>query len=116
MTRRLFSLNSSLFSNGISCSRHIANTFTCHSPGICRPALSGHPRLRLFRHTVVGVEAVNKLFAVLVCGMFGKELAVCGALKGLEAGLALDGLGGGVLFMISICALDGRSALLMSKT
>ena len=34
--------------------------------------------------------------------MFGKKLAVCGALEGLEAGLALDGLGGGVLQQISM--------------
>lgn len=34
--------------------------------------------------------------------MFGKQLAVCGALEGLEAGLALDGLGGGVLQQISM--------------
>jgi hypothetical protein len=68
-------------------------------------ASSGHP-LRLFRNTVVGVEAVIKLLAVLVRGVFGEQLAVCGALKGLEAGLALDSLGGGVLCAISNCAYE----------
>lgn len=55
---------------------------------------SANHRLRLFRNTVFGVEAVGELLAVLVCGVFGEQLAVCGALEGLEAGLALDGLGG----------------------
>lgn len=57
----------------------------------------------LFRNTVVGVEAVGELLAVLVRGVFGEELAVCGALERLEAGLALDGLSGGVLQVISTC-------------
>jgi hypothetical protein len=51
---------------------------------------------------------------VLVRGVLSKEFAVCGALEGLEAGLALDGLGGGVLCAISSCAyeelLRGRRA------
>lgn len=62
-----------------------------------RPASSSHARWRLFGNTVLGLEAVHELLAVLVRGVLGEKLAVCGALKGLEAGLALDGLGGGVL-------------------
>lgn len=114
MPRRLFALNSSHCSNGISCSHHIFNAFKC----LCRyipSASSGHP-LRLFRNTIIGVEAVSKLLAVLVRGVFGEQLAVCGALEGLEAGLALDGLGGGVLFAISICALMDGFVWLESKT
>jgi len=68
------------------------------------PSLVRHPRL--FRNTVVGVEAVSELLAVLVRSVFGKELAVSGALEGLEAGLALDGLGGGVLCAISTCTYE----------
>lgn len=60
--------------------------------------------LRLFSNAVVGIEAVSKLLAVLVRGVFGEQLAVCGALEGLEAGLALDGLGGSVLCAVSTCA------------
>lgn len=79
-------------------------------------ASSGHPCLRLFRNTVVGVEAVGELLAVLVRGVFGEQLAVCSALEGLEAGLALDALGGGVLDMISTCAQGkGNSATLSSN-
>ena len=47
--------------------------------------------------------------------MFGKHLAVRGALEGLEAGLALDGLGGGVLLCISMRAgVDKEFAMLQS--
>jgi hypothetical protein len=81
-----------------------------------RSASSGYLRLRLFRNTIVGVEAVGELLAVLVRGVFGKQLAVCSALEGLEAGLALDALGGGVLYMISKCAHSkGVSATLSSN-
>jgi hypothetical protein len=62
-----------------------------------RLASSGSYHLRLFRNTILGVEAVGELLAVLVRGVLGEKLAVCGALEGLEARLALDGLGCGVL-------------------
>lgn len=71
---------------------------------ISRSASYGTIRSRLFRNTILGVEAVGKLLAVLVRGVFGEQLTVRGALEGLEARLALDGLGCGVLRMISICA------------
>ena len=98
---RLSPLNSSHFPSGISCSHHITNAFTCRSPKVSL-SLVRPPFLRLFRNTVVGVEAVSELLAVLVRGVFGEHLTVCGALEGLEAGLALDGLGGGVLLCISM--------------
>ena len=52
---------------------------------------------RLFHNTLVGVEADVELLAVLVGCVIGKHLAARGALECLEAGFALDGLGGGVL-------------------
>lgn len=51
----------------------------------------------LFRDTIVGVEAICELLAVLVGSVVGQHLLACGALEGLEASLALDGLRGGVL-------------------
>jgi hypothetical protein len=51
----------------------------------------------LLRNTLVGVEAVGKLLAVLVACMIRKHLLARGALECLEAGFALDGLGRGVL-------------------
>jgi hypothetical protein len=72
--------------------------------------------MRLFRNTIGLVEAVGELLAVLVRGVFDEELAVGGALESLEAGLALDGLGGGVLHCISMCTRDrGVSAMLSSR-
>jgi hypothetical protein len=53
--------------------------------------------MRLFLNTILGFEAVCELLAVLVRGVFGEDLAVGGALEGLEARLALDGLGGSIL-------------------
>ena len=52
---------------------------------------------RSFRYTVVGIEAVREVLAVLIRGVFHKHLAVRGALEGLEAGLALDRLGSRIL-------------------
>jgi hypothetical protein len=52
---------------------------------------------RLFRDTVIGLEAVGEGFAVLIRGVFCEQVAVGGALEGLEARLALDRLGGSVL-------------------
>ena len=66
--------------------------------------------MRLFRNTVVGVEAVDKLLAVLVRGVLGEELAVRSALERLEASLALDGLGSGVLSSISIRLQEGSAS------
>jgi hypothetical protein len=51
----------------------------------------------LFGNTFVGVEAVAKVLGVLIRGVVGEHLAACGALEGLEARLALDGLRGRVL-------------------
>jgi hypothetical protein len=51
----------------------------------------------LFCNTLVGIEAVAEVLAVLVRGVVGKHLAARGALEGLEASLALDGLGSNVL-------------------
>jgi hypothetical protein len=58
-----------------------------------------HARIagQLLCDTLVSVEAVLELFAVLVGGVVGEHLAARGALKGLEARLALDRLGGDVL-------------------
>ena len=77
----------------------ISQTPSYAAPQISHSASSGHPVCAYF---VVGVEAIGKLLAVLVRGVFGKHLAVCGALEGLEASLALDGLSGRVLYRISI--------------
>jgi hypothetical protein len=51
----------------------------------------------LFHNTLVLVEADSEVLAVLVGCVVGKHLATRGALEGLEAGLALDRLGGSVL-------------------
>jgi hypothetical protein len=51
----------------------------------------------LFCDALLGVEAVLELLTVLVGRVVGKHLAARGALESLEAGLALDRLGGGVL-------------------
>jgi hypothetical protein len=51
----------------------------------------------LFYNTLVFVEADSKVLAVLVGCVVGKHLTARGALECLEAGLALDGLGGSVL-------------------
>lgn len=51
----------------------------------------------LLDDTVLGVEAVLKVFGVLVGGVLGEQLARGGALEGLEARLALYGLCVGVL-------------------
>lgn len=51
----------------------------------------------LLRHTLVGVEAVGKLLAMLVARVVRQHLLARGALEGLEAGFALDCLGCGVL-------------------
>jgi hypothetical protein len=51
----------------------------------------------LFHNTLVFVEADTKVLAVLVGCVVGKHLTARGALESLEAGLALDRLGGGVL-------------------
>lgn len=51
-------------------------------------------------NTISGLEAVLKVLRVLVCGVLAEHLAVGGALEGLEASLALDGLGSGVLFTV----------------
>jgi hypothetical protein len=45
---------------------------------------------RLFGNTVLGVEAVLEVLAVLVRGVIGEHLAVRRALERLEARLALD--------------------------
>jgi hypothetical protein len=47
---------------------------------------------RLFRNTLVGVEAVGELLAVLVRSVVRKHLLAGGALESLEARLALDAL------------------------
>jgi hypothetical protein len=51
----------------------------------------------LFRLSLVRVEAVGELLAVLVRSVVGKHLLARCALEGLEARFALDGLGRGVL-------------------
>jgi hypothetical protein len=56
---------------------------------------------RLFRNTLVGVEAVGKLLAVLVRSVVRKHLLAGGALEGLEARLALDALRRDVLVTAS---------------
>ena len=57
-------------------------------------SLVGSISLHLFRNTIVSVKAVLELLAVLVRGVFGEQFAVCGALEGLEACFAFNGLGG----------------------
>ncbi len=88
----------------------VSHTLTSQTPlhaifsNIQRLIPPGHDRgLHLFCNTVFGVEAVGELLAVLVRGVFGEELAVCGTLEGLEAGLALDSLGCRILLLISVC-------------
>lgn len=51
----------------------------------------------LFHNSLAFVEAISKLLVVLVRGVIGQHLLARGALEGLEAGFALDGLCGGVL-------------------
>lgn len=51
----------------------------------------------LLNDTVFGVEAVLEVLGVLVGGVLDEQLARGGALEGLEARLALDGLCAGVL-------------------
>jgi hypothetical protein len=51
----------------------------------------------LFRSTVGSLKAVGELLAMLVGSVVRKQLLARGALEGLEAGFALDGLGRGVL-------------------
>ena len=82
----------------------ISQTPSHATPQTFRSASLGRPSQDLFGGTVGLIEAVGELLAVLVRGVFGEQLAACGALEGLEAGLALDGLGGGVLYPISICS------------
>jgi hypothetical protein len=53
-------------------------------------------------NTVFGLEALLEGFGVLICSVLGKHLATCGALEGLEARLALDAKGGGVLGGVSL--------------
>jgi hypothetical protein len=53
----------------------------------------------LFHNTLILVEANTKVLAVLVGGVIGKHLTARGALERLEAGFALDGLGGSVLVL-----------------
>jgi hypothetical protein len=52
---------------------------------------------RLFGGAVGRLETVGKLLAVLVGGVVGQQLLARGALEGLEAGFALDGLRRGIL-------------------
>jgi hypothetical protein len=67
---------------------------------------------RLFGDTVFGVEAVLEVLAVLVRGVVGEHLAAGCALERLEARLALDRLGGGVLHagVSTATGLKGRGA------
>lgn len=53
--------------------------------------------MRLFGNAIVSIEAILERLAVFVRGMIAEHLATGGALEGLEAGLALDGEGSGVL-------------------
>lgn len=55
-----------------------------------------------FENAVVGIEAVLKALGVLVGGMLGQHFAGGGALERLEARLALDGEGSGVLGDVSM--------------
>lgn len=55
----------------------------------------------LFRDTLVGVEAVGELLAVLVRSVLRKQFLAGGALERLEARLALDGLRRGILVTTS---------------
>lgn len=47
---------------------------------------------RLFRNTILRIEAVSELLAMLIRGVVGKHFLARGALESLEAGFALDGL------------------------
>lgn len=59
-----------------------------------------------FGNTIVRIEAVAEVLAVLVRGMIGQHLLAGGALEGLEAGLALDCLRGGILAVVSATCLS----------
>jgi hypothetical protein len=80
-----------------------------HALSLSSPVQSS-PRgtCRLFGDTVVGVEAVLEILAVLVRGVVAEHLAVRRALERLEARLALDSLGGGVLHAASVQLVDVR--------
>jgi hypothetical protein len=51
----------------------------------------------LLGHAIFGFKALFESLGVLVRSMLGEQFAICGALEGLEARLALDAEGGGVL-------------------
>jgi hypothetical protein len=48
-------------------------------------------------HAIFGFKALFKSLGVFVHSMLGKQFAICSALEGLEARLALDAEGGGIL-------------------
>lgn len=68
----------------------------------------GTEAVKLFDNAIIGVEAVLEALGVLVGGVLGQHLAGCGALEGLEACLALDGEGGGILEIVSREDVEGR--------
>jgi hypothetical protein len=51
----------------------------------------------LFRNPIIRIKAIGELLAVLIRRMVRQHLLAGRALEGLEAGFALDGLGGGIL-------------------
>lgn len=59
-------------------------------------------------NAVFGIEALLESFAVLVRGMLAEHLAAGGALEGLEARLALDGEGGGILQDLGLSFRKGK--------
>lgn len=83
---------------------HMHNSPLVPHRGISCIALSLHnsslikPSRDLFRLSLVRVEAIRKVLAVLVACVVGQHLAAGGALERLEAGFALDALGGYVLY------------------
>lgn len=77
------------------------------------------PRLgaRLFGHTLALVEAVAEVLAVLVGGVVCQHLLARGALEGLKARLALDGLRRGVLCLVSAaCNMRRSLEVLVART
>jgi hypothetical protein len=91
---RLATNSSLVISIGISGKQNVNASLTL-SPVV--PSSTHASARRLFGDTVVGVEAVLEVLAVLVRGVVGEHLAAGCALERLEARLALDRLGGGVL-------------------
>jgi len=73
-------------------------------PILAIPLARAHPSTASLGDALVLIKAHAEILAMLVARMVRQHLAARGALECLEAGFALDGLGGGVLGRVSVCA------------